>query len=432
MKKLSLTSLMILSVLSLSACSSADSSSDSTSEASVAETTSEPETTAVATTTAETTAPPKYDYIHYEDGYYCITDEMPDRKWKTQSRGTCWLHACCASMETEYFKKNGSYISIKPMDLVKVIYDDDKEEGFFPEKGVDKYDIGGWQWMVTETLSRGFDDLTIDSSIILDKTDREAIKKNLHERGAVAIGTLDKNRSKKGIFGNYYTMNNTEDKDFDHDITIVGYDDHFPKEYFKEPAAEDGAWLTYNSSFSGDKLYYVSYCTPLEYAVSHSVTDKYSEVLSYDAGTEEGSCFKTGDSTKIANVFHKAGKLAAIGTYNHFNDQDIRIEIYDADFNEVLYSQDAVLDYHGYHTIELDTPVDVTDYAIAVTYSKAAPVEGKSMDYGEIDYKTVSKSGQSYVYTENGWKDMTDDDIKKVLGIDFEPNNCCIKALYTE
>ena len=427
MKRLFFSSLMLIGILSLTACSSADNSSESTSEASAAVTTSVPETDST-----ETTDPPIYDYVHGDDGYYCITDEMPDRKWKTQSRGTCWLHACCASMETEYFKENGSYIHLKPMDLVNVIYGDDKEEGFFPKKGFDKYDMGGWQWMVTETLSRGFDDLTIDSSIILDETDRDAIKKNLHERGAVAIGTLDLDDSKKGIFGSYFTMNDTEHEDFDHDITIVGYDDHFPKEYFKEPAAEDGAWLTYNSSFSGDRLYYVSYCTPIQYAISHSVTDKYSKVLSYDAGNEQDKYIKTGDSTKTANVFHKAGKLAAVGTYNDLDSQDIKIEIYDADFNKVLYSQDAVLGYHGYHTIELDTPIEVTDYAVAITYSKAAPVEGSTIDYGEIDYKTASESGQSYVYTENGWKDMTDDDIRKVIKTDFEPNNCCIKALYTK
>ncbi len=413
----------------LTACGNNDSSVSQAEKTASAVTETKASETAEA---SETSAPPKYDYVHGDDGYYCITDEMPDRKWKTQSRGTCWLHACCASMETEYFKENGSYIHLKPMDLVNVIYGDDKEEGFFPKKGFDKYDMGGWQWMVTETLSRGFDDLTIDSSIILDETDRDAVKKNLHERGAVAIGMLDLDDSKKGIFGSYFTMNDTENKEFDHDITIVGYDDHFPKEYFKEPAAEDGAWLTYNSSFSGDMLYYVSYCTPIQYAISHSVTDKYSEVLSYDAGNEQDKYIKTGDSTKTANVFHKAGKLAAIGTYNDLDSQDIKIEIYDADFNEVLYSQDAVLDYHGYHTIELDDPVDVTDYAVAVTYSKVAPVEGETIDYGDTDYKTVSEKGQSFVYTENGWKDMTDDDIKKVLGIDFEPNNCCIKALYAD
>ena len=97
----------------------------------------------------------------------------------------------------------------------------------------------------------------------------------------------------------------------------------------------------------------------------------------------------------------------------------------------MLYAQDAVLDYRGYHTVKLSEPVDVTDYAIVITYSKGAPVEGETNDYDGIVYTTFSESGESFVYAD-GWKDVTDADIKEVLGINFKPNNCCIKALYTK
>jgi hypothetical protein len=224
-------------------------------------------------------------------------------------------------------------------------------------------------------------------------------------------------------------MNDTETKEFDHDVTIVGYDDHFPKEYFNEEAERDGAWLTYNSNYKSDKPYYISYCTPIGYAISHTVSDQYTDVLSYDAGNEMDRTISTGDATKTANVFHKAGKLAAVGTYNVEKEQDIKIEIYDAAFNNVIYSQDAVLDFKGYHTIVLDEVLDVTDYAVVITYSKGAPVEGETLENDSGYYRTISESGQSYVYID-GWKDLTDDDIKDVLKIDFEPNNCCIKALY--
>ena len=46
----------------------------------------------------------------------------------------------------------------------------------------------------------------------------------------------------------------------------------------------------------------------------------------------------TGYSTKVANVFHKKGKLAAVGTYNISDKQDIKIEIMSADFKNVLYN----------------------------------------------------------------------------------------------
>ena len=46
-----------------------------------------------------------------------------------------------------------------------------------------------------------------------------------------------------------------------------------------------------------------------------------------------------------------------------------------------------------------------------------------------LNDKAVSEKGQSGVYADNSWKDLTDSDIKDVLKIDFEPNNCCIKAI---
>ena len=214
-------------------------------------------------------------------------------------------------------------------------------------------------------------------------------------------------------------------------MTIVGYDDHFPKEYFNTPASQDGAWIVYNSNM-GEGFNYVSYDCPFNYTISHTISDKYSEVLSYDAGNEMDRIIKTGDSTKTANVFHKKGKLAAVGTFNDSDKQNIRIEIMSADFKNVIYTQDAALDYHGYHTVVLTTPVEVEDYAVVITYSDGAPVEGESHDFGAADYKTVSEKGQSFVLVDGTWKDLTDADAKTVLKTDFAPGNACIKALYTK
>ena len=405
--------------------SGAEAATAASTEASEAST--EAETT--ESTEATTVDPGPESYTHGVDGYYNIADEISGFEMKTQEGGTCWLYAGVAGMGTAYAKKYGSYPSIEPLELLDINNVKESKEGFFPKEGFDPKDIGGWQWVLTETLTNGFGDYVIDSSVIVDATDREAIKRNLHERGGVAVAVNDTSTRYKGWHGGYYTLNYTREE-FDHDVAIIGYDDHFPKQYFNIPASEDGAWICYNSSFGSAGFFYVSYCAPLEDAVSHTVTDKYSEVLAYDAGNEQDRYLKTGTATSTANVFHKAGTLAAVGTYNDFDEQDITIEIYDADFNDLLYSQDAVLDYHGYHTVVLDTPVDVTDYAVSITYSKGAPVEGENIDYGQSDYITVSESGQSFVKIDSVWKNMTDSDIMSVTGVDFKPNNCCIKALY--
>jgi len=454
MKKTTLLLLALSAIVSLYSCGNnkAATSTEYIKPSVTEEVGAEP-TTAEAETT---TSAPK-DYVHVEDGYFNLIEEYPEIKLKEQIGGTCWVFSAANCMETAYAVKNSSYITIDPMELLDRIYINEKKEGFFLNEGEAARDIGGWQWMVTETLSNGFGDLTLDSSVILDKDDREAINENLHTRGSVSIGVNDTNDKYHGFHGNYFTLNYS-DKNFDHAITIVGYDDHFPKEYFNIPAASDGAWITYNSQCKS-RYEYLSYCAPIDYAIAHSLTDEYSEVIGYDAGNEDDRFIKTGDSTKVANVFHKAGKLTAVGTYNDFDEQDIKIEVYDSSFTNLMYSQDAVLDYHGYHTIKLDTPVDVTDCAVAITYSKGAPVEGETIETFMGSYETSIEKGQSFVLVDGKWKDMADSDIKTVLetdigqplqlsengelknyltdseieamsNSDFEPGNCCIKALY--
>jgi C1A family cysteine protease len=428
MRKIMISACLIAGMLAMTGCAdnTETTSSENTSDTAASAVSTEAEST--ETTEPTTQDPGPESYTHGEDGYYNILEDFPDIETPSQKGGTCWLYAAAMSMETAYAKENGSLISIDPIELLDYGYGQD--EGFIVKEGIDPMEIGGWQWIVTESLTSGFGDLTMDGSVILDTSDRDAIKQNLHERGGVAIGVNDTDKRYKGWHGEYYTLNYTK-AEFDHDITIIGYDDHFPKQYFNIPASEDGAWICYNSSFGSAGYFYVSYCAPLEYGISHSVTDKYSEVLAYDAGNEQDRYIKTGEKTTTANVFHKAGTLAAVGTYNDFDEQDIKIEIYDADFKNLLYSQDAVLDYHGYHTVELDTPVDVTDCAVSITYSKGAPVEGDDIDYGHADYITDSESGQSFVRVNDSWKDMTDSDIMSVTGADFKPNNCCIKALFS-
>ena len=422
--------LLLLSVnFALNGCSTAhtESSQPATETPAIEVATTEKETEAPTETPTEATTRPTMDYVHGEDGYFNLLEEYPEIEMKAQIGGTCWLFSAANSMETNYRMKTGKTIEIDPMKMLDQIYLEEKEEGFFVQEGVNGQDFGGSQWIVTTNLSNGFGDLVIDSTVVLDQNDREAIKTTLHNRGSVSIGVNDTNR-RKGWFGKYYTLN-YEEGDFDHDVTIVGYDDHFPKEYFKLPAKEDGAWIAYNSAFSTDYYYYISYCAPLEYALSHSVSDQYSVVIGYDAGNEEDTCISLGDATTTANVFHHAGTLAAVGTYNDFDEQPITIEVYDSSFTELLYSQEAVLDYLGYHTIVLDTPVEVSDCAVAITYSKGAPVEGEDKNYGQLDYVTTAESGQSFVKVDT-WHDLTEDGIKGNLGIDFAPGNCCIKALY--
>lgn len=372
-------------------------------------------------------------YIHGEEGYYNIADELPDFKMRSQDAGDCWIYSATAGMETTFARENGRYIHLEPSGILNAAYakEGEKEEGFLLPIWVSAKNVGGWQWIVTESLTNGFGEhLVIDSSVIVDNKERDKIKEIIRTRGGVSAGVLD-NPARQGHHHGYFTMNDTKGTWFDHDVTILGWDDHFPKEYFNDPAEEDGAWICYNSNATLTGYYYISYCTPLDALISHSMTDCYAAVEAYDAGNEQDRYIRTGDKTTTANVFHHSGTLAAVGTYNDFDRQEITINIYDGSLTRLIYTQDAVLDYHGYHTVRLDTPLTVDGCAVAITYSEGAPVEGETIDYDPMIYKTVAEKGQSFVLLDT-WKDLTDEGIASELGIDCAPGNCCIKALYTE
>lgn len=450
MTKHTLAFLILTGTVLLCGCAGKSSSGNSTSSAE-----NSSATDVTATDTADSAS--KYDYVHGTDGYYNLAEELRYFKMPEQYSGTCWLYAASASMSTAYEKKTGKELDINVPDILESIYSDDKQEGIFVTDDTDKSDLGGYQAFVTDRLSRECKDgITLDSSMIIDPNDRDAIKNAVRTRGGVVV-VIDDWSVKRGSFGSYQTVNYEQAEKYDHDVTIIGWDDHFPKDYFEVPAAQDGAWIAYNSN-SCESYYYISYCSPFEQATSHTVSDEYSEVLSYDAGNELGSYIQTGVSTKAANVFHKKGKLAAVGTFNDFDKQNIKIEIMSADFKQVLYTQEAVLDYQGCHTIKLKDPVEAEDFAVVITYEKGAPVEGESVDTDVCSYKTSIDTGQSFVFVDGEWKDMTDSSIKSViktnaqpsflsekgewkdylseseteamLRTDFEPGNCCIKALF--
>ena len=88
-------------------------------------------------------------------------------------------------------------------------------------------------------------------------------------------------------------------------------------------------------------------------------------------------------------------------------------------------------DLAGYQVFELETPMEVDEYAVAVTYPDGAPVEGEAATLDTALFtKVTSNSGESYILVDDKWLDMSEKETWDKLGC--ETNNACIKALYVE
>ncbi len=376
-----------------------------------------------------------HEYVPGGDGFFNLDGSVAEVDLASQYGGTCWLHAAVCSMDTAYQIETGNMISLDPLSLLDEIYSDDKEEGVMISHGTNKNTLGGMGYFVVNELSRGFGDgLVLDRGIDAKGWTADEIKEGIKKYGGLYIGIPDTNPLYQGSFDNYYTMNFLEpdEDDFDHSIAVIGWDDDFPREYFKKEPSQDGAWITYNSSYPVG-YYFVSYDTPFDQLydtpVFMSVSDRYTDVLSYDCGCWFGSSVKNEGGTTVANVFNKKGNLAAVGTYSLEKDQDLTIEILTSDLEQSLYSQKCHIEDPGYHVIDLDSPLEVEDYAIAITYPAGAPVEGESMELdSSISIKTSSDKGQSFILLDGEWLDMSEGSTSDKVG--RVTNNCCIKALY--
>ena len=363
--------------------------------------------------------------------YYTIYDNGCEKQIRRQEGNTCWAYACASAMEYSWQYMNGESLTIDALDLAETAYDPDRDEGLFIPEGEDPRNYAGNIYVVrNEIASQGYNGLNLIESSTYDEAEIIDIKNALLEYGALAVGVNDYGTKYREVNGTTTYLGNIY-CDVTHMCVVVGWDDSFPKEDFCEEATQDGAWLVQNSYDTGwgdEGCFWVSYDTPFKEISSFVLSDEYSQVLSYDRGSFY--MYSGFECPTVANVFHEPGTLSAVGTYTEEDDSTIVIEIWDAEFSEVIYSQTVEVPFKGYHVFELDEPIDVTDYAIAVTYSGYVPIEGPENDVGLGNVVPTCSEGQSFVNINGEWCDMSDNMTKRRLRLSVVPNNCCIHALY--
>ncbi len=382
-------------------------------------------------------------YVHGEEGYFMLSDEGADLELKMQKgQRTGWVYAASTSMESAAYLKEGKQIKIDPFVILNAVYGDEKEEGYFSESN-NNLVVSGHGRYVAATLSNGFCVDTEDSNESdsgfrvltaarnLEDLSPDQIKEAIKTHGAMTMG-IKETHNGRGFNDGYFTQYDKNNID-DHIVAIVGWDDCFPKEifaktHFVETPSQDGGWIVQDSLIGSDYVY-ISYDTELKDNYIFESSDEYGFVESYDSGNEK--TIKTKDATTLANVFHKKGTLKGVGTFFSENGESIRIRIVDEKSGTVLHEQTAEEQIKGYYVIPLDKEVKVSDYRIEITYAAGAPVEGEKWSDGHIRYSPKSSKGQSFVKLGKKWYDLADKGTKKRLGLDYTPNNACIKALYS-
>ena len=179
---------------------------------------------------------------------FSLIEEVYATEVTDQASGTCWAHSAATSLESNFLYVQGVSVDIDPMDIVDATYGsiahpDPDRDGFHPRQ-YSALNVGAGPLQTIAGLTDG-----IESGIVLTEASdysgltREQIQEVLRTNGAISISYADRSNDYYDIYG--YTTLNNHNPDADHSVTLVGWDDDFPAEYFDPPAEENrrAIWL---------------------------------------------------------------------------------------------------------------------------------------------------------------------------------------------
>lgn len=288
------------------------------------------------------------------------------------------------------------------------------------------------------------------------KKEQSSVKKEIIRHGAAGIGLYFSNRAgfdqtafyQGNVVSTYYCASENKAYTPNHTAVIVGWDDDFPADNFKEKPRKNGAWLVRNSwsdtsSNSISSYFWLSYedksLDENAWIMDFEPADNYDYIYQYDGCPVVG---KVCSCTAAANVFQAKGApvelLKAVSvTLNEDTLVPYTIKIY-TNLSDPANPQSGILEasvsgktsYAGTYTIPLSRPLCLqkgSRYGIVVELQKKNA--GIDMEIAAKQYPLKSmaeiKKNQSFLYRNGIWKDVSVSSGMNNVG------NLCIKG-YTD
>lgn len=327
-----------------------------------------------------------YTFYHYNyefDGQLPSNYSLLDYGYVTpvrdqQAGGNCWSFAGLAVLESCILKASGDSIDLSEENMKNLmsIYSDygwqmDTNEGGYPSM-IMSY-LTSWMGPIFE-----FDDLYDDYSTLspvlnsvvhvqnikyikrTSATDNDAIKEAILKYGAVGCGIYFDNSfynaETYSYYGSYTTSSN-------HAVAIVGWDDNYSRNNFKNKPKGDGAFIvknSWNTDWGNEGYFYVSYYDTSFalinedeeiYTFIFNDTVKYDKNYQYDIAGKTDYFITGNKNVWYQNIFEATDDeyLAAVSTYFEKTcSWDLSVYV-----NDVLQVTKSGISDCGYYTFDL-------------------------------------------------------------------------------
>lgn len=395
---------------------------------------------------------------------------------RNQIYNTCWAYGSSSTLESVMLKDGYDVEHFAPMHMNH--WGTKREDGSgwnrsFTSGGYAYISLGyftSWQGprlekdYVETTLISDFEwynetakkQVAVNGVVYLEDGDDETIKTAVYENGAVVANYHVDERNYNPDTHAYYcnTIGLQTYQLNGHCISIVGWDDNFPKEYFEETAqpSSDGAWLCKNSwgkNWGDHGYYWISYEDEYlfsdKFGPSYTFTDyepydnsKMIYQNEVDGATYEFDCNSSFDTITYINVFDTDKDYTIIDKINFESTAQgspyiiYRVPMAPTGLPTARESKwieigSGTVPYKGYLSIDTeDFLVNEEKFAIGVKLTKTESstnsigvCEWLSTSGGGYIFLPQSKHGQSYIAYGGSYimdvmdlyKDSLEDDI---------------------
>ncbi|MFG6392895.1 MAG: Ig-like domain-containing protein [Lachnospiraceae bacterium] len=312
--------------------------------------------------------------------------------------------------------------------------------------------------MASKDISMRYNSVAhLQNSECYDNSTRAQIKKALMEHGAIDIsmfydecGFETNSLSGKSFYQVKYSGEMAQ-RMANHCVTIVGWDDNYSRNNFRNRPSGNGAWLIANSygpKYNDNGYFWLSYDEPSIcdiFTFDVEPVSNYDNNYQYDGIGYGDTVYIKNKSIQGANVFtadkDSAQSLKAVSFYTLTDKQAYTIKIYKnvsgkSPTKGTLVKEcttNGTAKLSGYHTIPLSSSCKLDageKFSVVITYKYNSsngsqaylPIEGQDIPASSVKYSYSSKKGQSYYYLNKKWHDASSNGL----------NNICIKAFTTD